>query len=547
MCARAAIRIHLLGGLLLFQPATAGCSSHGEGRKEAKESQRSAEPAPPPPVARTPKKSDAGKREPLKRIFAKKFMAPVYPEPNRRSKRIGYLRAGSVLTATSAKPVGNEMCRGGWYGLQTGGFVCSKRDVVAFTGEKLPDRRAAQADRDAKLPYTYGRILRDRTPVYRRIPSAEELAPPKPRPPLSGSQQGDGPAAMARGAADGGAKALPPASARHAAPFATGPEESAPSRGQPANGDGTATAAIQPRDAGPLTLADLTAEKGGLIERWLMKGFHVALDRELERGGRKYWQTQASGFIAYDRVRTVNDTEFQGIDLEQGEWSLPLGYVLSSKTWCYTLDERERLRRADRPGYHHRFRIAGQGEKGGKSYLVSDDGRYFRKSKVARIDAREPPQNVGEDEKWIDVDLCSQSLVAYVGARPVYATLISSGRVDLSARPPKDLPTPTGSFRIERKHLTHTMEGDTAFDGPYSVEDVPYVMYFQLAYALHSAFWHNAFGRPRSHGCINMAPQDARWLFNWISPELPPAWHVAYPVEGTQGTRLYIRGKTPAG
>ena len=91
------------------------------------------------------------------------------------------------------------------------------------------------------------------------------------------------------------------------------------------------------------------------------------------------------------------------------------------------------------------------------------------------------------------------------------------------------------------------MDGDTAFDGPYSVEDVPYVMYFQLAYALHSAFWHNAFGRPRSHGCINMAPLDARWLFNGISPELPVDWHVAYPTEGAEGTRLYIRGEIPAG
>ncbi len=547
MYERAAIHIYLLGGLLLLQPGAVGCSTDGGRENEKSTPGATAEPASKSPAAPLAKKKDSGKPEPPKRVFAKKFMSPVYPAPDRQQKRIGFLRAGSVLSATSARPVGNEMCRGGWYELETGGFVCNKRDVIAFAGKKLPERRATQPDRNASLPYAYGRILRDRTPVYRRIPTAEELAPPKPHQPIGQSRNADGAVAMTAEGADGDAKSPEPGTVRRVAAAVTGADRTAPGIGQATVQAPTDPAPALAPDAGTITLADLNAEKDSLIERWVMKGFHVALDRELKRNGRKYWQTQANGFIAHDRVRIVSGTEFQGIDLEQDQWSLPLGYVLSSKNWCYTLNERERLRRADRPGYHHPFRIAGEREIGGKSYLVSDDGRYFRADKVARIDSREPPRKVGEEEKWIDVDLSSQSLVAYLGARPVYATLISSGRVDLSARPPKNFPTPTGSFRIERKHLTHTMDGDTAFDGPYSVEDVPYVMYFQLAYALHAAFWHNAFGRPRSHGCINMAPLDARWLFNWISPELPPGWHVSYPVEGTKGTRLYIRGDTPAG
>jgi hypothetical protein len=70
-------------------------------------------------------------------------------------------------------------------------------------------------------------------------------------------------------------------------------------------------------------------------------------------------------------------------------------------------------------------------------------------------------------------------------------------------------------------------------------------MYFELAFALHSAFWHNAFGRPRSHGCINLAPADAKWLFGFAEPQLPKPWHGVYPREGLPGTRLYIRGATP--
>jgi hypothetical protein len=72
-------------------------------------------------------------------------------------------------------------------------------------------------------------------------------------------------------------------------------------------------------------------------------------------------------------------------------------------------------------------------------------------------------------------------------------------------------------------------------------------MYFELAYALHGAFWHNGFGRPRSHGCINLAPLDARFVFTFAEPKLPVPWHGVYPTKETPGTRLYIRGVTPEG
>jgi lipoprotein-anchoring transpeptidase ErfK/SrfK len=98
---------------------------------------------------------------------------------------------------------------------------------------------------------------------------------------------------------------------------------------------------------------------------------------------------------------------------------------------------------------------------------------------------------------------------------------------------------------VKSKHLTDTMDGDTAVDGPYSVDDVPYVMYFELAYALHSAFWHNGFGIPRSHGCVNLAPLDARRVFEWADPPLPEGWHSAYPTAETPGTWIHVHGETP--
>ena len=164
---------------------------------------------------------------------------------------------------------------------------------------------------------------------------------------------------------------------------------------------------------------------------------------------------------------------------------------------------------------------------------------------MRRIAPAERPDEVGPDEKWIEVNLSDQYVVAYEGDTPVYATLTSTGRAFHPDDPEADFLTPTGIFRVRAKHLAATMDGDTAADGPYSIHDVPYVMYFQLAYALHGAFWHRAFGFPRSHGCVNLAPRDAQWIFNWSDPYVRPGWHGAYPTEDAPGTWIWIHGETP--
>ena len=93
-------------------------------------------------------------------------------------------------------------------------------------------------------------------------------------------------------------------------------------------------------------------------------------------------------------------------------------------------------------------------------------------------------------------------------------------------------------FRIREKHIAETMDADTATDGPYSIEDVPWIMYFNGSIALHGAFWHANFGRQQSHGCVNLAPLDAAWLFRWTTPEVPEGWHAALSLK--QGTVVYI-------
>jgi hypothetical protein len=468
---------------------------------------------------------------PPMRLFASKYVSKIRAAPSKSAPRIGYMRGGAVLSAKTAQPLGFEACRKGWYELETGGFVCSTTDVTAFSGKRLPERRATPAVFDQPLPYPYGYSRSKNTPLYKRLPTDEEAAQ------YEGYKLPGAPLPEA---------ALAPDEVAGVATSAVAPDlVSAPeASGAPGTGDVDA--------GGPPTLASLRGEDGSVLMRRMERGFYVSLDREISKGARSYWQTQAAGYIPKSRLWMVGPSEFRGVDLtlatdHPDALRLPLGFVMSSKTPAYTVDAKGRMRGAGKPGYHFAFTIASEVELRGKKYFLDANGVHYPQRELNHVQARQRPEGVGDDEKWIDVDLTSQSLVAYVGDKPVYATLVSSGRVKDERDPLRNFVTPTGEFRIASKHVTATMDGDHAVDGPYSIEDVPYVMYFQLAYALHSAFWHNSFGRPRSHGCINLAPVDAKWLFFWASPTLPKQWHGVYPGEADPGTRLFIRGETPKG
>jgi lipoprotein-anchoring transpeptidase ErfK/SrfK len=118
------------------------------------------------------------------------------------------------------------------------------------------------------------------------------------------------------------------------------------------------------------------------------------------------------------------------------------------------------------------------------------------------------PFGVGPNEHWVDVNLSTQTLTAYEGNMAVFSTLISSG---LPA-----FPTVTGQFRIWLRYESQTMDGSRlGYD--YYLTGVPYVMYFYQDYALHGTYWHNNFGYPMSHGCVNMETGDAQWIYNFTT------------------------------
>jgi len=139
-------------------------------------------------------------------------------------------------------------------------------------------------------------------------------------------------------------------------------------------------------------------------------------------------------------------------------------------------------------------------------------------------------------KKWIDVHIASQTLTAYEDSAVVRTAKFSSGMAG------KDTATPTGSFNVQIKVAgVHMGDGRITADPlAYELPGVPWVSYFEIerGVALHGTYWHNDFGRRRSHGCINLAPEDALWIYRWTTP---PTTEAKIKGESGLGTRVIVR------
>lgn len=141
------------------------------------------------------------------------------------------------------------------------------------------------------------------------------------------------------------------------------------------------------------------------------------------------------------------------------------------------------------------------------------------------------------EERWIEIDLSQQRLYAHQGGEIVYEFPISSG---------KWAPTPTGTFRIWAKLKYTLMHGGSKNDNTYYyLPNVPYTQYFYHGFGLHGTYWHNNFGHPMSHGCINMYTPDAETIFYWTDPIVAENQWVVYPTRNSPGTKIVIHGAAP--
>jgi hypothetical protein len=141
-------------------------------------------------------------------------------------------------------------------------------------------------------------------------------------------------------------------------------------------------------------------------------------------------------------------------------------------------------------------------------YMIGPD-QWIEQGLLAVVEPDTNPPDGVEDSRWISVNLYEQTVAIYEEGQMQFATVVSSGRNGFWTQP--------GLFQVwaklERDDMTGGIPGEA--DNFYFLGDVPSVLYFDQARALHGTYWHGKFGTPTSRGCVNLAPADANWLFNF--------------------------------
>lgn len=455
----------------------------------------------------------------------------IHAKPDIDSAKLGFLRIGTRL-AVSAK-VSDPECPKGWYELEGGGFACASKGLVVDKQDPYLSYQPAKAKIDTPFPYAWAYVRRWNAPMWWRVPTVEEVAEAekqrlvleairegKPLPgeePAGGGGDGDGGGGGESGGE--GPDELPSIDDEGDEPEPP-PEPTPPEPAEPEE---------------PVEPIKLPLNPGS---PWLEKGFFVSVGEEVKEEGRSYWRTARGGLVSKNDAYPYGPKDFQGQALTP-ETTYPFGFVMvKDGTKLLDLDEQGKtkvVRAVDKRTF---LDVEEEVEHAGKTYMRTVDGLLVKKDVLRIPDLQPLPKGLDPWDRWIDVDLGKQMLVAYEGTRPVYVTLISSGK---KGKPEEPFETPTGRFRIYSKQITSNMDGATATDGNYAIQDVPWVMYFEGSYALHGAFWHESFGSVRSHGCVNLGPSDARWLFYWTTPFLPETWHGVHASDDNLGTTVIIR------
>lgn len=514
----------------------------------------------------------------------------VYSAPTgNREARIGYIRRGGKVVA-NPQPVKGKNCDEGWFHLVPFGYVCGK---VATLDLDNPQVRLGVREPalDEILPYKYAFNVAHGTPLYRVVPSSSEMAEYEPY--LDRAKHKDRTASASDGTAEPPKKSKKrkkkkkrrdddaPADEREAkhegdatpaasATTVTTPASLAPDAGAPPAlptlPSGDAGAASEPlipdagTDAGDdenkpwwqkkyepgkgpdVKLSDLMEDANRVMARRMVKGFYVAVDRTFQMNGRMWHKTTAGLIAPADRFAIVKPPSFSGQEIEEAEAAHAVAFVTAKSANKYELDgAKKALKPAAGLVRYDRAYLSGKTATfGGKAFRETTDGLWLRESDIGWTEPGPAPASLKPGEKWIDVNLSRQTLVAFEGTRPVFATLVSTGRKGKDKE--HDHTTPTGTWRVREKHIAATMDGDGAAAGdvPYSIEDVPYIQYFHESYALHGAFWHDNFGRQQSHGCVNLAPLDAKRLFFWAGPPIPKGWHGMISSPEMPGTLVVV-------
>ena len=432
------------------------------------------------------------------RVYAKTRFVWIYGEPNADRQWIGFLRSGNSVPLRSTKPLAGPGC-GAFYAIEPQGYVCADgRRATLDPNDPVYQAVAPFATKgDSPTPHRYAESLG--AARYTTLPTEEQQT----------WRERDLRAHL---------RAVESARSGTEVKSLDGVDLSVPS--------------VAPPSFPPLPITVFEDRKE------LTARSTVAYSSEARIGDRAFLLGADFAWIPKDRVRPYPAVQFQGVHLNE-QLKLPLAF--------FRKEQRKKFRRADDGSFQETaesftrksyVELTGNAE-GSKQdrYLETREPGIWLRAEDAVVptpsantpwatpnEVRPADANASARETWIQISIEGGWLIAYERGNPVFTTLISPGRGG-AARPGEDplkrSATPTGRYPITGKFVTSTMEAPN--DLVHS--DVPYAQNLTGPYALHAAYWHDNWGNPQSGGCVNLSPQDAKWLFDFTEPRVPQGWH----------------------
>jgi len=465
--------------------------------------------------------------------------APIYSKPDPKAEVVGYLRLGAKV-ARSEAPLTKEGCPEGWYAIRPLGFACVGSNATLKLDHPLVRAMNVEPDRSKPMPYAYA-FVRAIAPSYMKVPTKTEQLQYEMR--LDRHLRNHAKLREKWDVLDVGANDVP--LDERGVAIGGIPEHAKPlgaSERFGGNGDDKLPWWLSGERKIP-NVSSFKVPSYAVISNRVKRHAGVSLVGTFVAGDeaqqRRFAISTDARLIPADKLKADSGSPFHGYEIKK--LGLPVAFTRKEGVKSFRLQE-GRLVEGDRlPGRTLVGLTGSVKELRGQRMVETREGNWLVSAELkTAAKTSKLPGWARAKTKWIDISILNQTLVLYEGAEPVYATLVSTGRDGLG-EPGKTLSTPTGSFRIYQKHITTTMDSDVA-DQEFELRDVPWVMYFKSGYALHAAYWHDDFGRARSHGCINLSPIDARYVFFWSSPTIPEHWHGAYSTPGgfEEGTLIYV-------
>ncbi|MDA3863169.1 MAG: L,D-transpeptidase [Deltaproteobacteria bacterium] len=261
----------------------------------------------------------------------------------------------------------------------------------------------------------------------------------------------------------------------------------------------------------------------GKVYKTYGRGDMISLKDMRSEGGKGYWVT-GKKFLIWDKdILGYRVPRYHGVNLRKLNINLPVAIIRakSSGAKVYKFPGGPQKKGVE-PLKHYSVRAIYDKKRvqlSGKKletlfYRVKEGWIYARR--VLSAWPGNPPPGLKDCEKWIEINIKMQTMVAYEGNEPVYMAPISSGN--------KRYPTKYGIFRTWLKKANDDMTSSSLAKEQYRVEEVPWAVFFFFGQALHGAYWHSNFGNRKSHGCVNLTPIDARWIYEWVEPNVPQGW-----------------------